>query len=89
MKSNDTVFNNDDLQRLEAVIKNVKDPNAKKKLYHLQKGLKRKIKDKEEATVNRNRNLKTAYFAIIPFAIILGVVGLYYFLKKDKNLKEK
>lgn len=88
MKSNETVFNDDDLQKLEAVIKNVKDPNARKKLYHLQKGLKKKIKDKEEAAVNRSRNLKTAYVSIIPFAIILGIVGIYYFLKKDKISKE-
>lgn len=89
MKPNETVFNDDDLQKLEAVIKNVKDPNARKKLENLRYKLQKKMKKQKEVTENRNRNLKTAYIAIIPFAIVFAIIGIYYFLKKDKETKKQ
>jgi hypothetical protein len=91
MSANETIFNDEDLLKLESVIKNVKDPNAKKRLVHLQHGLKRKIKDRKEAADCRKRSLTTAYMVIIPFTIIFAIVGIYYFLKKEElsNPKSK
>ena len=89
MNVNDTVFNDEDLQKLESVIKNVKDPNARKRLVHLQHGLKRKIKDRKEAADSRKRSLTTAYMVIIPFTILFAIVGVYYFLKKEELAKTK
>ena len=87
MNTNDTVFNDEDLLKLESVIKNVKDPNAKKRLVHLQHGLKKKIKERKEAADSRKRSLTTAYIVIIPFTIIFAIVGIYYFLKKEELSK--
>jgi hypothetical protein len=84
MSANDTIFNDDDLQKLDSVIKNVKDPNARKRLIHLQHGLKKKIKDRKEAADCRKRSLTTAYMVIIPFTIIFAIIGIYYFLKKEE-----
>ena len=84
MVTNDTVFNDEDLLKLESVIKNVKDPNARKRLVHLQHGLKKKIKERKEAADNRKRSLTTAYMVIIPFTILFAIVGVYYFLKKEE-----
>ncbi len=91
MNTNDTVFNDEDLQKLESVIKNVKDPNARKRLVHLQHGLKKKIKDRKEAADCRKRSLTTAYMFIIPFTILFTIVGIYYFIKKEEisNLKRR
>ena len=89
MNVNDTVFNDEDLQKLESVIKNVKDPNARKRLVHLQHGLKRKIKDRKEAADSRKRSLTTAYMVIITFTILFAIVGVYYFLKKEELAKTK
>lgn len=84
MNTNDTVFNDEDLLKLESVIKNVKDPNARKRLVHLQHGLKKKIKERKEAADNRKRSLTTAYMVIIPFTILFAIVGVYYFLRKEE-----
>ncbi len=88
---NDTVFNDEDLQKLENVIKNVKDPNARKRLVHLQHGLKKRIKDRKEALDSRKRFLTTTYMVIIPFTILFTIVGVYYFLKKEEisNLRRR
>ncbi|MBQ2593414.1 MAG: hypothetical protein II567_09070 [Candidatus Riflebacteria bacterium] len=87
MSTNDTVFNDEDLLKLESVIKNVKDANARKRLVHLQHGLKKKIKERKEAADCRKRSLTTAYMVIIPFTILFAIVGVYYFLKKEELLK--
>lgn len=89
MNGNDTIFNDEDLQKLESVIKNVKDPNARKRLVHLQHGLKRKLKDRKELADCRKRSLTTAYMFIIPFTILFAIVGVYYFLKKEELSKYK
>ena len=89
MKPNETVFNDDDLRKLEAVIKNIKDPKARKKLESLQYKLQKKAKRQKEATETRNRKLKTAYIVAIPFAIIFAAIGVYYFLKKDQAAKKQ
>ena len=89
MSANETIFNDEDLLKLESFIKNVKDPNAKKRLVHLQHGLKRKIKDRKEAADCRKRSLTTAYMVIIPFTIIFAIVGIYYFLKKEELSNQK
>ena len=87
MSENYTVFNDEDLLKLESVIKNVKDPNARKRLVHLQHGLKKKIKERKEAADSRKRSLTTAYIVIIPFTILFAIVGVYYFLKKEELTK--
>lgn len=86
MNLNETVFNDDDLQKLESVIRNVKDSNARKRLIQLQHSLKRKIRDRKEAADNRKRSLTTAYMVIIPFTIIFTLIGVYYFLKKENKI---
>ena len=86
MNNNDTVFNDEDVLKLESVIKNIKDPNARKRLVHLQHGLKKKIKERKEAADCRKRSLTTAYMVIIPFTILFAIVGVYYFLKKEELL---
>ena len=83
MNANDTVFNDEDLLKLESVIKNIKDPNARKRLVHLQHGLKKKIKERKEAADSRKRSLTTAYKIIIPFTLIFVIIGVYYFMKKE------
>ena len=85
MKPNETILDENDIHKLDNVIKNIKDPNARKKLENLRHKLQKKInKQKKEATETRNRKLKTAYIVAIPFAIIFAAVGVYYFLKKDR-----
>ncbi len=83
----ETIFKDEDLQKLESVIKNVKDPNARKRLVHLQHSLKKKIKDRKEAADCRKRSLTTAYMVIVPFTIIFAIIGIYYFLKKENIIK--
>lgn len=84
MNQNEAVLNDNDLRKLEAVIKNIKDPNARKKLENLRYKLQKKVNKQKEATEMRNKNLKTAYIVAIPFAIIFAVIGVYYFLKKEQ-----
>lgn len=85
-EKNICIYNDEDLQKLESIIKNVKDPNAKRKLIHLQHVLKKKIQDKKVAADNRKRSLTTAYMVIIPVTILFVIIGVYYFLKKEEKI---
>ena len=88
MKTNETVFVDEDLEKLEAVIKNVKDPNARKRLIQLQHGLQKKVRARKEAADNRKRSFAVfSYMIIIPLTIVFTLIGVYYFLKKEGKIE--
>ena len=88
MKTNETVFVDEDLVKLGAVIKNTKDQNTRKRLLQLQHSLQKKIQDRKEAADNRKRSFAVfSYMFIIPITIVFTLVGVYYFLQKEGKIE--